>query len=223
MSRHDKAAGDRTRRFRELALPHLDDAYTFACFLMQSRSDAEHAVQECYGRALRDFDGWPASAVKPRLLAILRNVCHRQLDRRARPESTREEADGALLLRQPQTSIPSEMLEDGEGAVVRQRVDSLPLEFRELIVLRELNDLSYREIAEVVGVSLGTVATRLAQARRAAARRPELPGAWRRVGYSSDLTGATGLTPQPDRPARSRPAIPPRRAPALPRPWRVPG
>jgi RNA polymerase sigma factor (sigma-70 family) len=94
-----------------------------------------------------------------------RNVCHRELDRRGRPESTPDVAERALLLRQRQTSSASETSEQGKGAAVWRPVDSLPVAFRELIVLRELNDLSYREIAEVVGVSLGTVATLLAQAR----------------------------------------------------------
>lgn len=176
MARHDEAAGDRAWRFREIALPYLDDAYTLACFLMQDRKDAGHAVQKCYEGALRDFDRWPASAIKPRLLAILRKVCYRELDRRGRQKSQPNVAYRELLRRQPQTSSAWEMLKGGKDAAIPRLINSLPVEFREFIVLRELNDMSYREIAEVVGVSLGTVAPRLAQARAmlAAAKCPLL-------------------------------------------------
>ena len=74
---YDAKAGDeRARRFRDAALPHIDDAYTLARFLMPIEADAEDAVQECYLRALRRFDSFRGPAIKPWLLAILRNICH---------------------------------------------------------------------------------------------------------------------------------------------------
>src|SRR6188474_2596621 len=85
------ASGDRhdtARRFREAALPHLDDVYTLARYLLRNASDAEDAVQECYLRALKHFDTYRGPAMKPWLLAILRNVCHAELARRARSAAT---------------------------------------------------------------------------------------------------------------------------------------
>ena len=74
---------DRARRFREAALPHLDDVYTLARYLLRDANDAEDAVQECYLRALKHFDGYRGPAMKPWLFAILRNVCRAEYARRA--------------------------------------------------------------------------------------------------------------------------------------------
>ena len=74
---------DRARRFRDAALPHLDDVFTFAHYLMRNVADAEDAVQECYLRALRHFDSYHGPAMKPWLLTILRNVCNAEFARRA--------------------------------------------------------------------------------------------------------------------------------------------
>src|SRR3974390_645664 len=84
---------DKARRFRELALPYLDDVYTLARYLLRDASDAEDAVQECYLRALRHFDGYRGPAMKPWLFAILRNVCPAEFARRASsPSSAIEDA-----------------------------------------------------------------------------------------------------------------------------------
>ena len=171
----NKAENERARRFRDAALPCLDDAYRFAYFLMRNRTDAEDAVQECYLRALDHFDNWHGSDVKPWLLTILRNVCYSEFVRRRRRETPTDLTDcehadceylaDQLFLQQPQALPDSGMLDRQEGAALRQLVASLPAQFREAIVLREFNDMSYREIAEVTGVPLGTVMSRLARAR----------------------------------------------------------
>src|SRR5579862_5102953 len=91
--------GDRARRFRDAALPYLNDAHTLARYLMRNAADAEDAVQECYLRALRHFDSYRGPAMKPWLLTILRNVCNAEFARRGRqpvpaddpPESNAEE------------------------------------------------------------------------------------------------------------------------------------
>src|SRR5438067_2421992 len=80
ISDHDP---DRARRFRDAALPYLDDVYTLARYLLRDASDAEDAVQECYLRALKHFDSYRGPAMKPWLFAILRNVCHAEYARRA--------------------------------------------------------------------------------------------------------------------------------------------
>jgi RNA polymerase sigma-70 factor, ECF subfamily len=170
MTCHHKADGERARRFRDVALPCLDDAYTLAYFLMRDRTDAEDAVQECYARALRHFDNWRGPAIRPWLFAILRNVCYSELARRGRRETPTDPADcerltEARFWREPEALPDAELLDREEGSAIRQLVASLPAQFREVIVLREFKDMSYHEIAEVAGMPLGTVMSRLARAR----------------------------------------------------------
>jgi RNA polymerase sigma-70 factor, ECF subfamily len=162
---HDKA-----RRFGEAALPLLDEVYTLARYLLHDASDAEDAVQECYLRALRHFDTFRGPAIKPWLFAILRNVCHAEFARRARATCTKdgetEEDEGDVPLWQEAAISPeTEVLRQRDAKTVRRLVAELPEPFREAIVLREINDLSYREIADAVGAPVGTVMSRLARAR----------------------------------------------------------
>ncbi len=162
---------DRARHFRDAALPHLDDVYTLARYLMRNAADAEDAVQECYLRALRHFDSYRGPAMKPWLLAILRNVCNAEFARRAAlpmpPESGAGDpaADEAARWQEPQRSPEAELLRRHDDATIRRLVAELPQPFREAVVLRDVNNLSYREIAEVAGVPVGTVMSRLARAR----------------------------------------------------------
>jgi RNA polymerase sigma factor (sigma-70 family) len=167
------AEGDaeRARRFRDAVLPHLDDVFTLARYLLRDAADAEDAVQECYLRALRHFDSYRGPAVKPWLLAILRNVCNVEFARRAARPASAELGDAehspetAPLWQEPQPSPEAELLRDRDGEAIRRLVAALPTPLREAIVLRDINDLSYRDIAEVVGVPVGTVMSRLARAR----------------------------------------------------------
>ena len=162
---------DRARRFRDAALPYLDDAYTLARYIMRNAADAEDAVQECYLRALRHFDSYRGPAMKPWLLTILRNVCNAEFARRGRQESpsefAEEESTAEVLpmWQEPQTSPEVALLRQQDGDTIRKLVAGLPQPFREAIVLREINDLSYHEITEVAGVPVGTVMSRLARAR----------------------------------------------------------
>ena len=87
---------ERMRRFRDAALPHLDDLYTLARYLMRNATDAEDAVQECYLRALRHFDSYRGPAMKPWLLAILRNVCKAEFARRGKDEVPTDYHPGRL-------------------------------------------------------------------------------------------------------------------------------
>jgi RNA polymerase sigma-70 factor, ECF subfamily len=162
---------DRARRFHDAALPYLDDVFTLARYLMRNAADAEDAVQECYLRALRHFDSYRGPAMKPWLLAILRNVCNGEFARRAAQGASstcgaaEPAADEAAPWQEPQRSLEVELLRRQDDATIRRLVAELPPPFREAVVLREINDLSYREIAEVVGVPVGTVMSRLARAR----------------------------------------------------------
>jgi RNA polymerase sigma-70 factor (ECF subfamily) len=166
---------EKARRFRDAALPYLNDVYTLARYLLHDTGDAEDAVQECYLRALRHFDTFRGPAIKPWLFAILRNVCHSEFARRSGVlhyidqstdvETDKDEDAVRPLWQEPQVSPETEVLHQRDAEAIRRLVAELPQPFREAIVLREINDLSYREIADVVGVPLGTVMSRLARAR----------------------------------------------------------
>jgi RNA polymerase sigma-70 factor (ECF subfamily) len=161
---------DRARRFREASLPYLDDVYTLARYLLRNPSDAEDAVQECYLRALKHFDTYRGPAMKPWLLAILRNVCRAEFSRRAgSPTTTIEDAPEAAeqppLWHEEQETPEVQMLRERDALAIRRLIDALAEPFRETFVLREVNNLSYREIADAVGVPVGTVMSRLARAR----------------------------------------------------------
>jgi RNA polymerase sigma-70 factor, ECF subfamily len=160
---------DRAERFRAATLPHLDDLYTLARYLLRNHADADDAVQECYLRALRYFDGFRGEAIKPWLMTILRNVCHAEFARRSGGVSVSADADleeDAPVLWQEETpTAETEMLRQDDAETIRRLVAALPQQFREAIVLRDVNDLSYREIAEVIGVPIGTVMSRLGRAR----------------------------------------------------------
>jgi len=160
---------DKARRFRDAALPHLDDVYTLARYLLRDGTDAEDAVQECYLRALRHFDTYRGPAMKPWLFAILRNVCRSEFARRSggllTMDGETDEEEAVPLWHEGSVSPEAEMLRQWDAKTVRRLVAELPDPFREAIVLREINDLSYSEIADVVGVPVGTVMSRLARAR----------------------------------------------------------
>jgi len=159
------------QRFREAALPHLDAVYTLARYLLREPADAEDAVQECYLRALRHFDTFRGDDIKPWLLAILRNVCHVEFKRRSRfvlcdVNAEAENPDGAIPMWQKvQESPETEMVQKSDARTMQDLVTALPEAFREVILLREVENLSYRQIADVLNVPVGTVMSRLARAR----------------------------------------------------------
>ena len=167
-----KASDDpeKTRRFREAALPYLDDTYTLARYLLRNADDAEDAVQECYLRAFRHFDSYRGPAMKPWLFAILRNVCRAEYARRATAptsaiEDVPESAAQAPLWHEAEETPEAQLLRRWDTDTIRRLVAALAEPFRETFVLREIQNLSYREIAEVAEVPVGTVMSRLARAR----------------------------------------------------------
>jgi RNA polymerase sigma factor (sigma-70 family) len=159
--------GGRAQRFRDAALPHLDAVYTLARYLLRNSADADDAVQECYLRAFRYFDGFRGTMIMPWLLAILRNVCRSEYARRAEfVDAETINAEGVVpLWLEAQDSPETAALRRLETETMQRLVDTLPDPYRETLVLRELNDLSYREIADVIGAPVGTVMSRLARAR----------------------------------------------------------
>jgi RNA polymerase sigma-70 factor (ECF subfamily) len=155
---------ERARRFRDAALPYLDEVYTLARYLLRDAADAEDAVQECYLRALKHFDTFRGGTIRPWLFAILRNVCKTAFARRG--TGVEEPAEDALPVWCETPDTPeAQVLRSRDAQSIRDMVSALPDAFREVIVLREIHDLSYREIAGIVGVPIGTVMSRLARAR----------------------------------------------------------
>jgi RNA polymerase sigma-70 factor, ECF subfamily len=161
----------KSERFRAAALPYLDDVFTLARYLLKNAADAEDAAQECYLRAFRHFATFRGGPMKPWLLAILRNVCRDEFARRSRFSAVQAdtlneaEPENEGLWAEAPRSPETEALQRLDGETIRRLITELPTAFRETLVLREINDLSYREIADATGVPVGTVMSRLARAR----------------------------------------------------------
>jgi RNA polymerase sigma-70 factor (ECF subfamily) len=155
-------------RFEAIVLPHLDAAYTLARYLTRHEHDAQDVVQDAYLRALKYFDGFRgAEAADGRawLLTIVRNTAF-NWRRRYRQEASAAEFDEQLHSASVEDVHPDAALSDASAREsLYQAIDRLPAEFREVIVLREIQGLSYKEIAEVTGVPGGTVMSRLSRAR----------------------------------------------------------
>ena len=152
--------------FEEVVLPHLAAAYNLARWLTRNDHDAEDAVQEAYLRAFRAFDGFRGmSEGRAWLLTIVRNTCYTRLkqDRMAELTDTFEEGIHGV----DEAANPEALLvEKGNAQRLRRALEELPAEFREVIVLRELEEMSYQQIAELVAIPMGTVMSRLARARQ---------------------------------------------------------
>jgi RNA polymerase sigma-70 factor, ECF subfamily len=170
MARDAAYASDdgRAERFKALALPHLDEVYTLARYLMRNASDADDAVQECYLRAFRHFDTFRGGPIKPWLLAILRNACHATYAGGAKLvyQADAGEAQVQPVWREDDDTPEQMMLRRHASEAMQRLIGELPAEFKEVIVLREINDLSYRDIAIVIEAPIGTVMSRLARGRK---------------------------------------------------------
>lgn len=161
---------DRTRRFEAAVLPHLDAAYNLARWLLRDEQSAQDVVQEAYLRAFRFFDGFRGDQdARPWLLGIVRNSCFTWLRERGREpvefdeERDSEQRDPALC---EAIDGPERLLERKlERAQVNAAVATLTPLFREVLILRELEAMSYDEIAQVAGIPVGTVMSRLSRAR----------------------------------------------------------
>lgn len=152
-------------------LPHLDDAYSLARWLTGNPTDAEDVVQDACMRALRALDGAPVEHPRAWLLAVVRNTSFTWLAKN-RPHAVvlaggEEETCAHQGAFEEQTApTPEEaLIATADRESVTAAIDALPLVFKETLVMREINDLSYREIAETTGAPIGTVMSRLARAR----------------------------------------------------------
>jgi RNA polymerase sigma-70 factor (ECF subfamily) len=149
-------------RFEQTVLPHLDAAYNLARWLTRNDHDADDVLQEAMLRAYRHFGGLRGEA-RPWLLAVVRNACWSWLQAN-RPAEV-EPLDDAIAddsLPGPEAALARTL----DRRLLNEAIAALPAQFREVLVLRELEDLSYRDIARVAGIPIGTVMSRLARARR---------------------------------------------------------
>ncbi len=170
-----KFVDTRAQRFRDLIEPLLNDAYTFARYLSRDASVAEDIVQDACLRAFRHVESLRGGEARPWLLKIVRNCFYAWREKVAQaklqsleaylpdcdPTELGEEADERQRDLDPQRILERAV----QCEAVREMIEGLPVQFRETLVLRELNDLSYREISELTGMPIGTVMSRLARAR----------------------------------------------------------
>jgi RNA polymerase sigma-70 factor (ECF subfamily) len=162
---------DPAARFEALMLPYLDSAYNLARWLSGSPADADDIVQEAFLRALRYFDGYTGDTPRAWLLAIVRNTWFTEWKKRAQHGVTAtfdEEihADAQPLWSDEHDGDPETLaVRHDEIELVHQALAALTVEYREVLVLRELEDMSYREVAAVTGLPVGTVMSRLSRAR----------------------------------------------------------
>jgi len=156
----------RRERFEQTVLPHLDAAYNLARWLTRNDHDAQDVTQEACLRAFRFFEGYQGGNIRTWLLTIVRNTCYTWLRQNRPPESADafdEEVHGSELsgIADPEVQV----LASADRDALRRALEELPDVFREAFVLREIEGMSYKEIADVASVSLGTVMSRLARAR----------------------------------------------------------
>lgn len=153
-------------RFEEIALPHLSAAYNLARWLVHNDHDAEDLVQEAFLRAFKSFGGYYGGNSRSWLLTIVRNTCYTWLQNN-RVLHVAESIDDKLDELGLDFADPEMLLlQSVDVQMVRQALQELPVEFREVVVLRELEGFSYKEIADVVDLPIGTVMSRLARGRK---------------------------------------------------------
>jgi RNA polymerase sigma-70 factor (ECF subfamily) len=161
---------DTLQRFERLVLPHLDAAYNLARWLTRNDHDAEDVVQESCLRALRYFGGFRGEQARPWLLQTVRHTCYSWLsaNRPAEIVSTDDDEHGPRESAAPDEEQPEAvLLQRADRVRVNEALAALPITLREVLVLREMEDLSYKDIARIAGIPIGTVMSRLSRSRAA--------------------------------------------------------
>jgi RNA polymerase sigma-70 factor (ECF subfamily) len=153
------------RDFEEVVVPHLDAAFNYARWLTRSDTDAEEVVQDAAVRALRFFASLRNEDARAWLMAIVRNTWFARLAQKGAAGDAEPYDEMIDARREEQLDPEAMLLQQQTVAHVQRAVESLPVDFREVIVLRELEGLSYKEIAAVIGVPIGTVMSRLSRGR----------------------------------------------------------
>jgi len=165
---------DRDRhQFDVLMLPHMAAAYNLAQWLTGSPDDASDVVQESYLRAIKFFDSYRGGAARAWLLTIVRNTSLNWLTQKRNqkteplPEPGNDEDGAGQEIIDAKADPEFDLIQKQAAATMDQLIEALPVVYREVIILREIEELSYKEIAEVIGMPIGTVMSRLARARKA--------------------------------------------------------
>jgi RNA polymerase sigma-70 factor (ECF subfamily) len=161
----DSAQKDELESFEAVLLPHLDAAHNLAKWLLRNEEDAQDVVQEAYLRAFKSFGGFRGSNGRAWLLTIVRNTSYTLLKKNRAVDLTTT-FDEEIHVSGHESVSPATVLEHSEDAeLIKEAMDDLPTEFREILTLRHQEDLSYKEIAEIAQIPQGTVMSRLARAR----------------------------------------------------------
>ena len=158
----------RLSTFENAVLPHLDAAFNLARWLTRNDHDAEDVTQEAFVRAFRYFDRLKGPEARPWLLGIVRNTCYSWLEKNRPAEVVPVDDFDAVLASSSQGTSPSPeviLLQSANRKLVNQALEELPVAFREVIVMREIEDMSYKEIAAIVAIPIGTVMSRLSRGR----------------------------------------------------------
>ncbi|MDX6530375.1 MAG: hypothetical protein QOH41_2665 [Blastocatellia bacterium] len=152
--------------FETAVLPHLDAAYNLARWLTRNDADAEDVVQEAYLRAFKFFAGFHGEDGRAWLLGIVRNTTYTWMQRNRSPELNVPLDDEVYEVKSDDLNPEALLLQEADARILRQALEELPLEFREVLVLRELEEMSYKQIAVMADLPIGTVMSRLARARK---------------------------------------------------------
>lgn len=156
---------DKLQRFEQAILPHLDAAYNLARWLTRNEDDAKDVVQEAYLRAFKFFDGFRGVDGRAWVLSTVRHTCYTWLAQNRRDQLTTP-FDEEIHRVEEDSMNPSVLaLKNSDIEVLKESLNELPAEFREIVVLRDLEEMSYKQIAHVIDAPLGTVMSRLARAR----------------------------------------------------------
>src|SRR6202790_2823428 len=156
---------DQLPNFEQGVLPHLDAAYNLARWLMRNEQDAQDVAQEAFLRAFRFFPGFRRGDARAWLMKIVRNTCYTWLHAN-RPLQDATAFDENVFTPDSRATNPEEaVLQNDTSTLVRKAMEKLPPNFREVLILRELEGMSYREIADITGMPAGTVMSNLSRAR----------------------------------------------------------
>jgi len=155
-----------TMNFEEAVMPHLDAAYNLARWLTRNEHDAQDMVQEAYLRALRFFGGFHGNDARAWLLTIVRNTCYTWLKRKQGAEFACDFEEAVMTKESEELDPESSHEQKVQAQLINEAIEKLPVEFREVVILRELEELSYKEIAAITGIPIGTVMSRLSRARK---------------------------------------------------------
>lgn len=156
---------DKLARFEQSIMPHMNAAYNLARWLSSNDSDAQDVVQETYLRAFKFFGGFRGGDSRAWLLRIVRNAFYDWLKHNRREETGTAFEEEVEHAADASATPDALLLEKADHELLHKTIAELPLEFREILVLRELEGFSYKEISEIAGIPLGTVMSRLARAR----------------------------------------------------------